>query len=344
MKENTGPEESGPMGKAKIRFPSLPQAALAKTSTTLFPVMPYYFTLIIEGEGMGSITKTWNLTEVSGQSMVIDNIPSGYNRVFTGQILFANSITHQGSYSINVTGGDTVFVPLVLRDIRNGHAEICVEVEGWPNNPNCTFIDTLPIDTIPVEPIDTLPAKYFSILGCWNLNLFIPGLTQTGTANFRGNDGFIYSNTNISGNFSSSNGDSYNISGYWQDGGWNLTLAKEYLVQTIPAPYSYNNLDSTRFGHHELRDISPIYHQTINQYLRITSATESDDSWKISQPSPSVDSGWACIMKPYFKRALIGLVMDESFTKVMGKMSGEDSPCTYYTPGLIDDSVTFITK
>lgn len=225
MTDNTSPETPGTVGSAQIRFPTVPAAALkaaAKTTTSPtshpMPIDPITFTITIEGPGMATRTQTWDANAVSGKTITLENIPSGPGRIFHGILTQYNMTTHEGSYSVDIGGGQSVFVPLVLRDVRNGRAEICVEVEGW-SGPDCVPIDTLPDDTL-------------NINGCWKFSAFNKDSSLAGELNLS------QYGRSVSGTYMDPEGRSYQVMGGYKDHAWELTMTEPRfeINYMIPMP------------------------------------------------------------------------------------------------------------
>ncbi len=259
MKDNTSPDTQDSVGSVQIHFPTLPEAALqaaAKTATssTFRPIAiePYTFTISIDGPGMATRTQSWDAYAISGKTLTLENIPAGPGRVFRGKLARNNMTTHEGSYTVDIGGGQSVFVPLVLRDVGNGRAEICVEVEGWPGSPNCIPIDTLPKDTLNID-------------GCWKLSLGTKDSLLVGDLNLVGMEG------EITGSFLVPNGLRYYVTGHRQGHVWELTFeTPKYMINYMQPPHPTTDyaVDTTRIW---VDPPGPIYYGAPNIYVVVKS-------------------------------------------------------------------------
>jgi hypothetical protein len=196
------PVDAGSKGSARIKLPVVPEKALAKTGFRIASAYTIYVT--VSGPGMSPRTQAWDLAALGGQTVTLEDIPSGADRVFTGWIVRDSIKTHEGSYVVSIGGGETVFVPLVLRDVRSGRAEICIEVEGWPT-PKCT-----PIDTLPVEPV--------ILSGCWHIEANDGNTYLNGTLSIFSMEGSLH------GNFIAANGFRYFANPAFVNGVWRVSL------------------------------------------------------------------------------------------------------------------------
>lgn len=234
--DNTPPEPSGGKGIARIKLPQLPQGP-GKSG----PAADYSLQVTVSGPGMGTLSRSWNLSEFGGRTVAIENIPAGASRIFTGRIWHGLAKTHEGEYSIGVAGGASVFVPLVLRDVRTGRAEICVEVEGWPGSPDCAPIDTGYVDS--------------TLLGCWRIEGSGGPKPLSGRLHVFDLDDRLY------GNFHSDEGEPYNVEFASVNGATRLTFnsalftvdqerasAKQAATQPRYYPSFHLRIDNISFG------------------------------------------------------------------------------------------------
>ena len=209
MPDNTAPDPVGPKGSARIKLPQLPDTFL-KTG----PAAEYALSVTVSGPGMAPITHGWKLSEFGGKTVAFEGIPAGNNRVFTGILMRGMAKTHEGAYTVNIGGGESVFVPLVLRDVGTGRAEICVEVDGWPGSLNCNPIDTLPVDT-------------FALSGCWHIEANEGATRLNGTLSFIGMEGSVY------GQFTPDAGEPLWANAEFVNGAWRITLHPRVMIDDM---------------------------------------------------------------------------------------------------------------
>jgi hypothetical protein len=146
-------------GSAKLYLPALPAHYLAKKSAAAGQAEAK-FRLSIYVEGKLFKQASWGLDSASGtSSILVTDIPSGPNRVFFGELLLNDSVTHEGVDSVYIAGNKTTDVYLYLRDIRDGSAHICVVIEGMPEPLYCHSTDT------------TTPPPSFNLSGCWRASI-----------------------------------------------------------------------------------------------------------------------------------------------------------------------------
>ncbi len=118
------PLEIEEWGSAQVYLPQLP------ADTTVSGPLTLEFN--ITGPGMDSMNYSWDLVAAGGSPVIIENIPSGSTRMFSGKLYNENGeLTHKGEISSSVPAGDTVVVNLRLNRI-SGSAVICIEIEGFP--------------------------------------------------------------------------------------------------------------------------------------------------------------------------------------------------------------------
>jgi hypothetical protein len=155
----TKPEETG-TGSAKLLLPELPPNYLAKVAPG---AKSAEFRLFIYVNGKTFLEKRWNLSAPHDEAVVITGIPSGSNRIFFGQLVLNDSVTHEGVDSVYIAGSQTTDVYLYLRDIRDGSARVCVVVEGMPEPVFCR------------HDSDTVSVSYPDLNGCWKAVLETQG-------------------------------------------------------------------------------------------------------------------------------------------------------------------------
>ncbi|MDB5102610.1 MAG: hypothetical protein JWP91_299 [Fibrobacteres bacterium] len=301
--DNTSPSENGPSGSARIRFPAVPETTFTMEGKPYS--VPYLFSVTIEGPGMNARTQTWNASEVGGKTVVLEDIPSGSARTFTGTMMRSGIKTHQGTYTIDIGGGESVFVPLVLRDVRTGRAEICVEVEGWPGSPDCTPIDTLPI-----------PVDGDELDGCWLIKARIGDTALTGRLSLSARTG------GLSGTFRSDAGQSYFVTP--------AHIAGVKILELVPIAYRGLELVDptpdlcTEPINDSIRPLifCPPYHPVLASYhLRIDS---------VNPQRPGKVAG-----------SFTGMMVDPGYKIELGQLAGYAAACP---PDVypIEDSLVFI--
>lgn len=209
IQDNSPKEPDGKTGRARIKLPELP-AGSAKT----VPGLEYNLTVTVSGTGMHSRTHSWRLSEFGGKTVSIEDIPAGADRVFTGILMRGMVKTHEGRHTADIAGGGSAYVPLVLRDVGTGRAEICVEIEGWPWSPECAPIDTLPVDTI-------------ALSGCWHIEAQEAGQPLIGKLSVHSMEGVPF------GIFTSRDGGSYYVAVEYVLGAWRLTLHPRVPVEDM---------------------------------------------------------------------------------------------------------------
>jgi hypothetical protein len=128
-------------GMARMKLPSLPKGFIP--DSTLDPVGQAYFQLTISGNDMDPIYQSWMLYAGQTGPVTISGIPVGYDRVFTGRLLWMSSktgdtaVTHEGATKANIYRDSIADVVLYLQKKSGGSANICIEVEGWQNDSAC---------------------------------------------------------------------------------------------------------------------------------------------------------------------------------------------------------------
>jgi hypothetical protein len=121
-----GPDEKGQIdavqyGSSVLTLPGIP--GLAKTAAGT----AYKLQLVITGPGMDPMTFSFPLGGTD-TAVVIDKIPAGTSRLFTGTLYSPQGPTHEGSAITEIIAGKTAFVKLFLR--KTGSAQIDVIIEG----------------------------------------------------------------------------------------------------------------------------------------------------------------------------------------------------------------------
>src|SRR5690606_2459543 len=155
----SGPAAAGEgTGSARLKLPSIPAGYLPDSS--LDSSGQAVFLLTITGPGMDPIHSSWYLTPGQTEPVVINDIPVGWPRTFTGRLLWMSgrgdtAVTHEGKDSVAISGNAVAEVSLYLRKIGSrGAAEVCVQVEGWPADSTCLKRPTYP---------------FRDASGCWRL-------------------------------------------------------------------------------------------------------------------------------------------------------------------------------
>ncbi len=124
-----GPNEAGQTditeyGSSVINIPGLAGLpGLAKAA----PGTVYTFQLVITGSGMDPMTFSFPLGG-KDTAVVINKIPAGSSRLFTGILYSQQGPTHEGSAMAEIRAGQTAFVKLFLR--KTGSAQVDVIIEG----------------------------------------------------------------------------------------------------------------------------------------------------------------------------------------------------------------------
>lgn len=129
----TSPEIEEGFGSALVHLPSIPADFLAKSKTLAAEGM---LVLTIDAPDMDLMRYTWPVSRIPAEPFVIDNIPVGARRVFTGRLTNSGGLlTHEGKASAHITPWETVEVHLRLSMVTEGVAAVCVEIEGLPAPP-----------------------------------------------------------------------------------------------------------------------------------------------------------------------------------------------------------------
>ncbi|GEM_PF-2791664 len=290
INNNTSNEEPGAKGVARIRLPQLPE-----TFAATGPGNEYSLSVTVTGSGMSPLTQSWKLGEFGGKTESLEGIPAGNDRIFTGILMRGKAVTHKGSYKVDIGGGESVFVPLVLRDVGTGRAEICVEVEGWSGSPDCTPIDTLPVDTFPLT-------------GCWHIQAY-EGITLiSGTLSFYSD--FIYP----AGRFTFDGGQTLLAHAAFVNGAWRIDLEPPiYLddmgggvvrtdeIKTIHVTNPVPNIEKPFILPPDTSSANRSYHFRIDAFT----AGPADEPHGL----------------------FFGEMMDASYQKVIGKVTGTATRC-----------------
>ncbi len=246
--ESLSPANNAAHGSARMRIPIFPSATGAPKSsivdTTRYPAPTTYsaFEVTISGPGMAPMTHSYS-AGYSGQVVEITDIPSGPSRTFTGLIIERGSVTHKGSSTVDVTGGQVTPVTLVLRNVSSGAADICIVVEDWVNSNSCATVDTLPpipgnftgfwqFQVEPTrQPVDPRLDTTINVMPVYSLS---------------GNLQLTTSGDQVKGNLNVTAQKEYEISGYSYKGGSTLTFTRyEYSPGPTPLYCIYDTLDST---------------------------------------------------------------------------------------------------
>jgi len=150
----------GGQGSARIALPKLPAGYLAAQGQQA------WFSLIISGQGMSPLTRTWIVGPDAPPPLSVDGIPAGL-RSFRGRLIRIDSaggdttVTHEGVDSAWIQRDSVAEVHLFLSQLGSvGSAHVCVEVEGWASDSAC------------VQPP---PPPIGSVSGCYALAVSKPG-------------------------------------------------------------------------------------------------------------------------------------------------------------------------
>jgi hypothetical protein len=198
------------MGTSIVTLPAIGVLGLGKAADA----GPAEFHLSISGSGMTAMNLRWQLSAAE-TSVVINGIPAGTTRIFTGTIVTrAMGITHQGEDTVAIVPGQTAYVNLFLR--KSGNAVVRVTVEGMDRFPvveGCYRVDGMYRDSA----LSGLTFKFFD---------------QTGS------NGYILQGTKTIGKFS---GIAENNSISW-------TLFMEILTPIVPLYFrGVFSIDATLF-------------------------------------------------------------------------------------------------
>jgi hypothetical protein len=279
----SGPKEA--TGVARIKLPKLPAGADSDSGSA------YSLTITVTGPGMQALSHAWMLSDFGGQTVSFEDIPAGPNRVFTGILMRGAIKTHEGEYAVEIGGGETVLVPLVLRDVRTGRAEICVKVEGWPGSLNCMSIDTA-ADTSGLE-------------GCWHIEAYDSLSRVGGTLSLHRMGGVIY------GDLKAPSGQTLYATASMVDGSWRVTLR--------PMIYAVDFLD-LRADAGQMPNIEmPYLPPDTGLFRGFQFRVDSFSFGPADQPNG------------LFR----GVLMDSTFRKTIGTVTGVTAPCLVIDPPMI---------
>lgn len=153
----------GSKGSARIALPKLPAGYLAAAGQRA------WFSLVISGQGMAPMTRSWIVGPDAPPPLEVDGIPVGL-RSFYGRLIRIDSsggdttVTHEGVDSAWIQRDSVAEVHLYLRQLGSvGSAHVCVEVEGWASDTSCVA---------PPPPPPPVPGGLF---GCYALVVSKPG-------------------------------------------------------------------------------------------------------------------------------------------------------------------------
>lgn len=135
-------------GSAVVTLPDLSTVSLNKSAALLDTNS---LTLLISADNMDTMKYSWPVNNLRGQQVLINGIPSGDNRYFSGYLTnTSGSVTHSGKVSVQIVTGTTV--PVHLKLSGTGSADVCIEIEGYPsscsteqdtvNIYNCLYVST----------------------------------------------------------------------------------------------------------------------------------------------------------------------------------------------------------
>lgn len=130
INDNPSREQPGATGSARIKLPQLPEAF--KDS---MPGSGYTLTVTVAGPGMQPLSHAWPLSEFGGQTVSFEDIPAGPSRVFTGVLIRGTAKTHEGKYTLDIGAGESVFVPLVLREGAPAARKSALRSKAGPAHP-----------------------------------------------------------------------------------------------------------------------------------------------------------------------------------------------------------------
>lgn len=114
--EYMNPHQDVQYGKSAVKLPAM---ALVKGTE-------YKFSLSISGDGMTPMNFSWPVKE-SGQSFVIDKIPTGSSRKFEGRLYGMKGEEYQGSAYADIYAGKTSYVSLVLSKAGSAQVEVIIQ-------------------------------------------------------------------------------------------------------------------------------------------------------------------------------------------------------------------------
>lgn len=119
------PEAGG--GEAVVYLPQIPEGFLSKNASG---VKEGRLQLTITGPGLDTMTYGWPVSQIPKEPVVIEKIPAGENRVFTGKLFHSTGeISHEGTAIADIISGETARVYLSLKR-ASGSAAIYIEIEG----------------------------------------------------------------------------------------------------------------------------------------------------------------------------------------------------------------------
>jgi len=123
-----GPKEDTTVeyGKTAVSVPGL--AKLGKKTANA----NYWFDLIISGKNMDDMKVSFRLSE-KDTMFVVEKIPAGESRLFTGIIRTGKDITHEGSAQADIYAGKTANVQLYLQARGSAEVEIIIDNGDFPS-------------------------------------------------------------------------------------------------------------------------------------------------------------------------------------------------------------------
>jgi hypothetical protein len=128
-------------GSIEVTLPDLSNGALSKSAALLDTNS---LNLLITGTNMDTIKYSWPMYSLKGQRVVINGIPAGTNRYFSGFLTNkSGTITHTGKVATTIYAATVV--PLKLKLSATGGVDLCIEIEGYPSS--CSNTDTIAINS-----------------------------------------------------------------------------------------------------------------------------------------------------------------------------------------------------
>jgi len=282
INDNTPAEPKAATGVARLKLPQLPEGY--KDS---LPGSGYSLTVTVTGPGMQPLSHAWDLSRSGGKTVSFEDIPAGPSRIFTGVLMRGTAKTHEGKYTLDIGAGESVFVPLVLREVGTGRAEICIEIQGWPGSPDCMPIDTLPVDT---------PA----LAGCWYID------ADDGTSPLRGTLSLQATASGIYGGFVSDNGQSFMANATFIEGAWCIRI---YPLVLRP----------------DTVWIDMVEHEQRPQSLEKASALAQDTVWNQTYLFRIREFSSGPADEPY--GMFWGIMLDPNFQNMIGEVRGTAALC-----------------
>lgn len=138
---SAGNESMDGFGKAVVQLPDLSSSLLKKTAVG---IDSNALTLLIVASDMDTLKYSWPIDKLTGQTVTIEGIKAGDNRIFEGFLTNKSGIiTHSGKVAVKIIAGEVV--PVHLKLFGSGGAEVCIEIDGYPSS--CSSTDSLYINS-----------------------------------------------------------------------------------------------------------------------------------------------------------------------------------------------------